>query len=223
MGLRGENTNQDKNWLYVILAILLSLILISLSNVASAQTTDDEKEKLFSEIVAPLAEPSLQTCLACIWKHTKSGHIKQEAAAWILKQDNGSYGCMYWPTNVKRDKPLPPDAIASMTWIGVIPSNMIALVHSHPKGADRNPSPTDTDVVKRLKVPNYVVSEYGVSGGLYWLKKKNDGEVKPKVTNVNVYGSEELLEMMKTLTPENCPTIMPEHMQWQIGGLTDNR
>ena len=221
MSLRGENTNQDKNWLYVILVILLSLILISLSNVASAQTRDDEKEQLFTEIVAPLSEPSIRSCLACIWKHTKSGNIKEEAAAWILKNENG-YSCMYWPTNVKRDKPLPPGAVASMTWRGVIPSNMVALVHSHPKGSDRYPSSTDTNVVKRLKVPNYVVSEFGVYGGLYWLKQKDNGEVKPKVTNVHVYEPYEVIEMMKTLTADNCPSVMPEHMQWLTDGLTDN-
>jgi hypothetical protein len=207
MGKPGGDSAKDNQWLYVILAIVFSLLMISLSNLAVAKADDLSTHE-------GLDQSTIQTCMACLWKHTGNGQVKVEAAAWVLKESNG-YKCYYWPQKIRNfGDPLPPHTVAAITWNGVIPKNKIALIHTHPLTSDRMPSPTDEDVATRLKVPNYVVSEFGVSGAVPYEEVNRKGKVKNKISRETLYTGEDLEAWSATLNNENCPEKMPQSMLW---------
>ena len=39
-------------------------------------------------------------------------------------------------------------------------TNTAGIVHTHPAGTDKRPSPNDIEVAKRVGIPNYVLSQY---------------------------------------------------------------
>lgn len=207
MGKSGA-TNKDNQWAYVIFAILLSLILISLSNLAAAKADAISAGE-------GLEQASIQSCMACLWKHTGNGHIKVEAAAWLLKEADGGYRCYYWPQKIRNfGDPLPPHTVAAITWSGVIPPNRIAIIHTHPKSSNRMPSPTDEEVATHFQIPNYVVSEFGLTGAIPYQKVDRKGKLKNKIKQEVFYSADDLDEWTSTLSNENCPDKMPDSMIW---------
>lgn len=178
-GQISNKIHSDGKWSFIIFAIILVLIVISLTNLASARADTDE---------------AVKTCMACLYKRSNWGYFRNEAAAWVVKDSRG-YSCNYWPMTFENLK---------ITWKGVIPPYMVALIHTHPNNSDYKPSQQDQRVAAHLKVPNYVVSNRGV-----WVAiPKSETETKLK----QLHNSSELHDMLKLLNKANCPDKFPQDL-----------
>jgi hypothetical protein len=93
-----------------------------------------------------------------LWKAScfVKASLSSERAAWIQYDVKNGYEFLWWP------EPSPKNLqyVPSVTWKGDVPSNVIALAHTHPK----NPKPSEKDIslAKRLKISIYAISRSAV-------------------------------------------------------------
>lgn len=70
-----------------------------------------------------------------------------EVAAFVVRRDDGALDLVHWPRGDYR----------KAHWDGVLPDNVIAVMHTHPAQVPR-PSAQDVAEARRLRLPFYVVS-----------------------------------------------------------------
>ena len=76
-----------------------------------------------------------------------------ESAAFIVRENDGSYRCLMWPQTNQFQK---------QTFNGGMPAGTVAIVHTHPQNAPL-PSQGDIEVAQRLHVPNYVLTRTNIT------------------------------------------------------------
>jgi len=93
-----------------------------------------------------------------LWKAScfVKSSLNSERAAWIQYDINNGYKFLWWPEPSTKTL----EYVPSVTWKGKVPSNVIALAHTHPK----NPKPSEKDisVAKRLKISIYAISRSAI-------------------------------------------------------------
>lgn len=75
-----------------------------------------------------------------------------ERAAFVVQNNDGTYGCVEWPNL---------HVYQSEGFNGVIPPNTVAIVHTHPVQFTR-PSYHDEEEATRLDLPIYTITIRGV-------------------------------------------------------------
>jgi hypothetical protein len=113
---------------------------------------------LLTEQAIPISDPVRNNEMLlefyALWKHSFSGmHPDQiESAAWMIKTEQGTsfkkWGRLFEP-NIQR-------------WSGRIPTNAIALAHTHSRKVRPTPSKVDCAASRDLRIPIYVVSHVGI-------------------------------------------------------------
>jgi hypothetical protein len=93
-----------------------------------------------------------------LWKASRFVKISLsfERAAWIQYNVKNGYEFLWWP----EPSTMTLEYVPSIRWKGKVPSNVMALAHTHPKNP--KPSQKDTLVAKKLKIPIYTISQSGI-------------------------------------------------------------
>jgi hypothetical protein len=93
-----------------------------------------------------------------LWKTSRFVKVSLsfERAAWIQYDIKKGYKFIWWP----EPSAMTVDYVPSVKWKGKLPSNVIALAHTHRK----NPKPSQQDILiaKRLKIPVFTISQNGI-------------------------------------------------------------
>ena len=76
------------------------------------------------------------------------GLARDEHAAFIVTREDGSLGCLAWPSTHTE---------LAEKFYGSLPARIVAIIHTHPM-AWPYPSPGDLAVATRLRIPVYVVT-----------------------------------------------------------------
>lgn len=105
-------------------------------------------------------DPCVMNAFAELLKRGEGILGRLEAAAFLVRDDDGSSRMIMWPqTEFSRKE----------TFRGVIPPGTVAIVHTHPPTMER-PSRGDLAEAKRLGLPIYVVSFWQV-----WVADPSSG------------------------------------------------
>jgi hypothetical protein len=93
-----------------------------------------------------------------LWKASRFVKVSLsfERAAWIQYNVKNGYEFLWWP----EPSTMTLEYVPSIRWKGKVPSNVIALAHTHPKNP--KPSQKDTLVAKKLNIPIYTISQRGI-------------------------------------------------------------
>lgn len=78
---------------------------------------------------------------------------ERESGAWIIRNDKGEYEEVDWLQTLERNE---------TTWSGVLPSNIVAQVHTHGDRLDPKPSGPDSLIARRLNIDVYTVARKGI-------------------------------------------------------------
>jgi proteasome lid subunit RPN8/RPN11 len=118
---------------------------------------------VWSDGTSSLPELKISDCkifnLFCdLWKAScfVKTSMTSERAAWIQYDVKNGYEFLWWPEPSTKTLQYVP----SVTWKGDVPSNVIALAHTHPKNP--KPSKKDISVAKRLKISIYAISRSAI-------------------------------------------------------------
>jgi hypothetical protein len=113
-----------------------------------------------TEVIANLAEIDIKNCEILTLFYNLLGDSffgmspsQVERAAWIRLNDKREYEFFRWQTTLDR---------ASNTWKRVVPENVIALAHTHPRKIDSKPSGPDRLLSAHLGIPIYTISRSGI-------------------------------------------------------------
>lgn len=90
-----------------------------------------------------------------LWEDSAFGRNPDgvERAAWIIGDRNGYQIFQKWPNTNERSK---------IFYEGLVPRNVLAVVHTHPAHKDSRPSTMDVSFAKRVKIDVYVISVEGL-------------------------------------------------------------
>ena len=103
-------------------------------------------------LLAP--DPHLLAILQDIGRHGSSSTFDDmEAAAFIVRDSDGRYGCVLWPQNTA--------SIRGARYSGVLPPGTVAIAHTHPFIAEQ-PSKGDIAQAKKIQMPIYVISRWSL-------------------------------------------------------------
>lgn len=93
-----------------------------------------------------------------LWKASRFVKVSLsfERAAWIQYDAKNGYEFLWWP----EPSTMTLEYVPSVRWKGKVPSNVIALAHTHRKNP--KPSQKDTLVAKKLNIPIYTISRSGI-------------------------------------------------------------
>jgi hypothetical protein len=140
-----------------ILGLVLAWIVLMNYSARAESTPDAER---FETLKAPLADSQVQKCLACIYQQGHWGFDTVEYALFLqVFPPPKGYQCSLWPSKFESRK---------SEYTGFFPPRSIAIMHTHPAqsavGNEISPKPEGGDIVtaKKLRVPNYVISQKGV-------------------------------------------------------------
>jgi hypothetical protein len=121
------------------------------------------ESNVWSDGTSSLPELKISDCkifnLFCdLWKAScfVKTSMTSERAAWIQYDVKNGYEFLWWPEPSTKTLQYVP----SVTWKGDVPSNVIALAHTHPKNP--KPSKKDISVAKRLKISIYAISRSAI-------------------------------------------------------------
>lgn len=103
---------------------------------------------LFLPVVSAMAS-NIET-LAVQFFRTNENPERGERAAFVVLGPGGGLELVHWP-------PPRPDMRRSVNWSGLMPSGVVAVIHTHPSQVPR-PSRQDLAEARRLAMPFYVVS-----------------------------------------------------------------
>jgi proteasome lid subunit RPN8/RPN11 len=98
--------------------------------------------------------------------------IKREKAAWIIVNSRGEFESVHWLNTPQEGR---------IFWTQVLPSNIVALVHTHPDFVDPRPSKQDQKEAQRLHICIFTLARKGIwsvtpegvirqHAGVGWLK-----------------------------------------------------
>lgn len=79
--------------------------------------------------------------------------MKREKAAWIIVNSKGEFETVHWLNTPQEGKIL---------WTQVLPSNIVALVHTHPEFVDPRPSKQDQNEAQRLHICIFTLARKGI-------------------------------------------------------------
>ena len=79
--------------------------------------------------------------------------MKREKAAWIIVNPKGEFESVRWLNTPQEGK---------IVWIDVLPSNIVAIAHTHPQYVDPRPSKQDQAEARRLHVCIFTLSRKGI-------------------------------------------------------------
>jgi len=97
--------------------------------------------------------PAGHACFLDLLKKSGWGMVgPYERAAFIVENNDGTLGCVEWPSI---------HSYQAESFHGAIPANAIAIAHTHPVQF-RYPSPHDGDEATRLNLPIYTITIRGV-------------------------------------------------------------
>jgi proteasome lid subunit RPN8/RPN11 len=121
------------------------------------------ESNVWSDGTSSLPELKISDCkifnLFCdLWKAScfVKTSLTSERAAWIQYDVKNGYEFLWWPEPSTKTL----EYVPSVTWKGDVPSNVIALAHTHPKNP--KPSKKDISVAKRLKISIYAISRSAI-------------------------------------------------------------
>ena len=121
------------------------------------------ESNVWSDGTSSLPELKISDCkifnLFCdLWKAScfVKTSLTSERAAWIQYDVKNGYEFLWWPEPSTKTLQYVP----SVTWKGDVPSNVIALAHTHPKNP--KPSKKDISVAMRLKISIYAISRSAI-------------------------------------------------------------
>jgi hypothetical protein len=100
-----------------------------------------------------LLESTLRPPAYRLWEEAAFGSEPRERAAWVLAADSGDVRWQLWPDGRQHLR---------ARWAGQIPADAVAIVHTHPTVVDPKPSLQDIQTARRIGVPVYTVSRYGI-------------------------------------------------------------
>jgi hypothetical protein len=76
-----------------------------------------------------------------------------EVAAFVVRDEEGNLDCLLWPSTRRYE---------AQVYRGVVPSNVVAVVHTHPPSAAITPSPGDIAEAQRTGIAIYVLTRAGI-------------------------------------------------------------
>jgi hypothetical protein len=79
--------------------------------------------------------------------------LKREKAAWIIVNSKGEFESVHWLNTPQEGK---------IFWTEVVPSNILALVHTHPEYVDPRPSKQDQKEAQRLQICIFTLARKGI-------------------------------------------------------------
>lgn len=79
--------------------------------------------------------------------------MKREKAAWIVVNAKGEFEPVRWLNTPQEGK---------IFWTKALPSNIMALVHTHPRNMDPRPSKQDQLESQKLNVPIFTLTRKGI-------------------------------------------------------------
>ena len=76
-----------------------------------------------------------------------------EAAAFVVLNSDGTYECRLWPAS---------QLVEKQVFVGEIPANVVAIVHTHPADSDPWPSKGDALEAQRLGIAIWVLTRFSI-------------------------------------------------------------
>jgi proteasome lid subunit RPN8/RPN11 len=98
---------------------------------------------------AALLDPGVRRGFVSLFAGAEFGYARYERAAWLVEGPDDSARFLPWPFTGSSGK---------ATWRGAVPDRAIAVVHTHPNGADPRPSNGDSLLARRLALPVLTLS-----------------------------------------------------------------
>ena len=77
----------------------------------------------------------------------------RRGARVVVREPDGNLQCVLWPTSGQYE---------AQAFRGVVPDNVVAIVHTHPPRMDPRPSPGDIKAAQRLGLAIYVLTRHGI-------------------------------------------------------------
>ena len=114
--------------------------------------------------LANAQEPSRDVYFVTLLKAATYGLSDFETAAWLVRHPDGREMLVPWPVASQRKRHF---------WSGPLPGGTVALLHTHPATENPRPSVRDREVVRRLRLPVYTISRWGI------YRADPDGTVSP--------------------------------------------
>ena len=101
------------------------------------------------------SDPHIREMMAVLWKSANLGQSCWERAAWIVRNEDGSFSCVQVPTTRECFQlKLSPER----------PEGAVALMHTHPStlGVSRKDEGGDVKAAERIGLPLYTIGRSGV-------------------------------------------------------------
>ncbi len=117
----------------------------------------------FLSLASIVAHPSLSmrelahdpVVLEALWRMFERAHYgagKLEEAAFVIVAPDGTLSLRRWPATGSPHR---------SSWIGPVPADAVAIVHTHPNGWPR-PSPQDHLIAAETRLAVYVITRSGI-------------------------------------------------------------
>lgn len=136
-----------------LLAALASASAAPAVNLPSTEVTTEDGSLTSRASLSGFLERSLRPRAYHLWEGTGFGRQPRERAAWVLSGETDRVRWQIWPEEIRH---------LQAGWLGPIPADAIAIVHTHPLGVDPRPSPQDVKTARRIGMPVYTVSRVGI-------------------------------------------------------------
>ena len=145
----------------VILCLILSVSTLSATDLASRYSppaaAPDSIRPAAPGIPAPLrtidpaavaAEPELMALFRDLFIRSGNGTREDERAAFIVKEKDGGWSCLLWPSTA---------AYRSAEFTGPIPEGTVAIAHTHPNAIVKA-SRQDRDAASSSQLPLFTLT-----------------------------------------------------------------
>jgi hypothetical protein len=113
---------------------------------------------------ASAEEPERDVFFVALLRQAAFGLSEFETAAWLVRHPDGREMLVPWPPASQRKR---------HSWSGPLPGGTVALLHTHPAAGNPRPSVRDRGVARRLRLPVYTISRWGI------YRADPDGTVSP--------------------------------------------
>src|SRR5438046_8960092 len=102
----------------------------------------------FDDGPAVLGDHSILFCFLHLVSRSFNGFVTSESAAFLVKQADGTTGCIDWPSTHE---------FKQARWSGPLPEGVVAMAHTHPLSSPQ-PSTDDVQAAMRIRLPTFVLT-----------------------------------------------------------------
>ena len=139
---------------------LLAVVSLAHTSADLVQTAKVQQARFAQHCDAPTSasddlvqDGEVQRIFESLLRKARWGMSHAEAAAFIVRDDNGGFRAVEWPAQGELNQ---------ARWVGAFPRGAVAIAHTHPNWLAK-PSRIDINTARRVGLPVYVVTRTKIS------------------------------------------------------------